>query len=72
MRRSYGSDPDRFALLQLPAGDGPHPVAVLVHGGFWRDRCALDPGARSGYSTGMSCTSAPALPPAGASSRATQ
>ncbi|MEA2278867.1 MAG: hypothetical protein QOC78_3827, partial [Solirubrobacteraceae bacterium] len=26
MRRSYGSDPDRFALLQLPAGDGPHPV----------------------------------------------
>jgi acetyl esterase/lipase len=22
----------------MPGGDGPHPVAVLIHGGFWRQR----------------------------------
>jgi acetyl esterase/lipase len=33
---AYGSDPEERAELLLPAGHGPHPVAVLVHGGFWR------------------------------------
>ena len=32
----YGPLPDQVADLRLPAGTGPHPVAVLVHGGFWR------------------------------------
>jgi acetyl esterase/lipase len=32
----YGSHPDQVADLLLPERDGPHPVAVLVHGGFWR------------------------------------
>jgi acetyl esterase/lipase len=32
----YGSDPDQVAELLLPRGDGPFPVAVLLHGGFWR------------------------------------
>jgi acetyl esterase/lipase len=34
----YGEDPEQVADLLLPGhqGDGPHPVAVLLHGGFWR------------------------------------
>jgi acetyl esterase/lipase len=32
---SYGDDPAQCAELRLPAGDGPHPVAVVVHGGCW-------------------------------------
>jgi acetyl esterase/lipase len=35
-RIPYGSDPLQFADLRLPEGDGPHPVAVVIHGGFWR------------------------------------
>ncbi|MEA2253878.1 MAG: hypothetical protein QOG70_4120 [Solirubrobacteraceae bacterium] len=42
MRHSHGSDPHQFSVLRVPAGDGPHPVAVLIHGGFWRDRYGLD------------------------------
>lgn len=32
---SYGDDPLQFAELRLPAGEGPFPVVVLVHGGCW-------------------------------------
>ncbi len=32
----YGDGPDHEADLLLPSGDGPHRVAVLLHGGFWR------------------------------------
>ena len=32
----YGSHPDQVADLVVPQRDGPHPVAMLVHGGFWR------------------------------------
>jgi acetyl esterase/lipase len=35
---AYGSDPEQIADLLLPATAGPHPVAVLLHGGFWRAR----------------------------------
>ncbi|WP_249012308.1 S9 family peptidase [Conexibacter sp. DBS9H8] len=35
-RHAYGPEPDQHATLRLPAGPGPHPVAVLLHGGFWR------------------------------------
>jgi acetyl esterase/lipase len=31
----YGPAPSQYAELFLPAGAGPHPVAVLVHGGCW-------------------------------------
>ena len=34
----YGPGPEHEADLLLPAGDGPHRVAVLLHGGFWRAR----------------------------------
>jgi acetyl esterase/lipase len=32
----YGSEPSQFGDLRLPTGRGPHPVAVIIHGGFWR------------------------------------
>jgi dipeptidyl aminopeptidase/acylaminoacyl peptidase len=32
----YGSLPDQHAVLRVPAGTAPHPVAIVVHGGFWR------------------------------------
>ena len=41
-RISYGSDSLQFGELRLPAGDGPHPVAVVIHGGFWRTAYTLD------------------------------
>lgn len=34
---SYGGDDDQFGRLRLPDGAGPHPVVVLLHGGFWRE-----------------------------------
>jgi acetyl esterase/lipase len=32
----YGPGPDQFLELTLPAGEGRLPVAVVLHGGFWR------------------------------------
>jgi dipeptidyl aminopeptidase/acylaminoacyl peptidase len=33
----YGESPSQFGELMLPEdGDGPFPVAVVVHGGFWK------------------------------------
>ncbi len=32
----YGPESEQVADLRLPDGAGPHPVAVLLHGGFWR------------------------------------
>ena len=34
----YGPHPAHEAELRLPEGSGPHPVVLLVHGGFWRAR----------------------------------
>lgn len=35
-RVKYGFQHARqFGDLRLPAGDGPHPVAIVLHGGFW-------------------------------------
>jgi acetyl esterase/lipase len=42
MRLRYGSHFHQFADLLVPEGDGPFPVAVLIHGGFWRERLTLD------------------------------
>lgn len=35
-RLAYGSDSNQFGHLRVPASRGPHPVAILIHGGFWR------------------------------------
>lgn len=39
---SYGPHPDQVADLRLPEAPGPHPVAVLVHGGGWTDPYTRD------------------------------
>lgn len=31
----YGDGPRQFGELRLPDGDGPFPVAVVIHGGCW-------------------------------------
>ncbi|WP_432563463.1 alpha/beta hydrolase family protein [Kineococcus sp. SYSU DK003] len=41
-RYAYGDHPDQYAFLHLPTGEGPFPVAVLVHGGYWRSRWEND------------------------------
>ncbi|MDP2711345.1 MAG: alpha/beta hydrolase, partial [Solirubrobacteraceae bacterium] len=35
-RHRYGAHPRQVADLHLPAGPGPHPVVVVLHGGYWR------------------------------------
>lgn len=37
MRRiRYGRGPSQYGELFEPEGTGPHPVAVVIHGGFWK------------------------------------
>ena len=35
-RHHYGDKRSQLGELYLPAGDGPFPVAVVLHGGFWK------------------------------------
>jgi len=35
VRLAYGSEPLQFGELRVPDGAGPHPVAIVVHGGCW-------------------------------------
>ncbi len=35
---AYGRDPSQVGELFLPEDTGPHPVVVVVHGGYWRAR----------------------------------
>jgi acetyl esterase/lipase len=35
-RHRYGRARCQYGELFLPAGDGPFPVAVVLHGGFWK------------------------------------
>jgi acetyl esterase/lipase len=41
-RIKYGAGPSRFGDLRLPVGAVPHPVVVVIHGGFWRAKYSLD------------------------------
>src|SRR4051812_40277835 len=36
MRHRYGPHSDQFGDLYVPDGRGRFPVAVMLHGGFWR------------------------------------
>jgi len=35
-RVAYGTDSSQYGELRVPAGPGPHPVVVLVHGGCFK------------------------------------
>jgi acetyl esterase/lipase len=34
-RVSYGESSEQYAELRVPEGAGPHPVAIVIHGGCW-------------------------------------
>jgi acetyl esterase/lipase len=38
LRIAYGTDPLHFGELRVPSGKGPHPVAIVLHGGCWAAR----------------------------------
>ena len=38
----YGASPEQVGELWLPDGGARRPVAILVHGGYWRARYGLD------------------------------
>jgi acetyl esterase/lipase len=42
LRLKYGSEPLQFGDLYLPNQSGPHPIVILIHGGYWRARYGLD------------------------------
>lgn len=42
IRLRYGTDPLQFGDLRVPKGAGPHPIAVVIHGGFWRAKYNLE------------------------------
>ena len=42
-RHAYGRMRSQFGELFLPEGDGPFPVAVVLHGGFWRAAYGVEP-----------------------------
>ena len=35
-RIAYGPEPLQFGDLRVPRGDGPFPLAVVLHGGYWQ------------------------------------
>lgn len=41
-RIAYGANENQFGDLRLPEGDGPFPVAMIIHGGFWRAKFDLE------------------------------
>jgi acetyl esterase/lipase len=38
----YGEATQHVAELRLPKGSGPHPVAIVIHGGCWQTPWAMD------------------------------
>jgi acetyl esterase/lipase len=41
-RVAYGSDPNQFADLRVPKAKGLHPLAICIHGGYWRAKYDLE------------------------------
>lgn len=35
-RIAYGAGQSQFGDLRVPQGSGPFPLAIVIHGGFWR------------------------------------
>lgn len=42
VRIPYGKQPAQFGDLWLPAGAGPHPTVLFIHGGFWSNAYNLE------------------------------
>ena len=42
IRLAYGPEHLQFGDLYLPNQHGPHPIIILIHGGYWRARYGLD------------------------------
>lgn len=42
MRIPYGSEPEQHGELYLPKRKAPHPVVIIIHGGFWRAEYNLE------------------------------
>src|ERR1700693_3029156 len=40
-RLTYGADPNQFGELRVPKSQGPFPVVMNIHGGFWRAKYDL-------------------------------
>ncbi len=41
MRVAYGGDANQFIDLRMPKGKGPHALAIVIHGGYWRAKYDL-------------------------------
>lgn len=41
VRVAYGADGNQFFDLRLPKSPEPHPLAIVIHGGYWRARYDL-------------------------------
>ena len=42
MRVAYGTDENQFVDLRLPRQHGTYPLAIVIHGGFWRAKYDLE------------------------------
>jgi len=42
LRLVYGPETQQFGDLYVPNEPGPHPIVILIHGGYWRARYGLD------------------------------
>jgi len=40
-RIAYSRGEFQVGDLRVPSGRGPHPVAIVIHGGYWRARYDL-------------------------------
>jgi len=41
-RTAYGEATQQFGDVRLPKSAGPHPVAIVIHGGYWRSTYGLE------------------------------
>jgi acetyl esterase/lipase len=41
LRVAYGGDANQFVDLRAPKGKGPYPLAIAIHGGYWRAKYDL-------------------------------
>lgn len=41
-RVAYGSDANQFIDLRMPKASGAYPLAICIHGGYWRARYDLE------------------------------